>query len=232
MPQTINADASPALDFSMVVPSLGEAGKSAENAAAHKQHLDNAKALENAVATKASSADVTTLNNRLENGGDIDGRVDTLETAKIADEARLAVLEAQGVNNPLRRFQWSVSGEYPTPNFTGGIVGGQGIPLGSIVVTLPIGKILKLKNVRYGHAAYIGGVPTSQFQILNGSPSGTNFFSTGNEAEESPNLQIATNVGGSASISVQLVCIFASGATGTAITRAEALALWADLSIE
>jgi hypothetical protein len=235
MPQTINADASPTLDFSMVVPSLGEAGKSAENAAAHKQHLDNAKALENEVATKASSASVTTLNNRLETGGDIDGRIDTLEAAKIADEARLVVLEAQGVNDPLRRFQWSVSGEYPTPTLSAALAPTFGFGIGSTTVILPAGKVLRVKNVRYGTASMTtpGGGGIGKFNVRNRS-SGVLYFNTaGRDGQESPNYKIADNSAGGTPLEVYLTAGFYNdaAATGT-ISIVESAGFWLDLSIE
>lgn len=113
MPQTINADASPTLDFSMDVPSTGEAGRSADNAAAHKKHLDNAKALnlnQTALTTRVTALESTDVLELVRTTAlevaDIanNTRSSAIEALNAAEEARLAALEAYTAGSIVAEF--------------------------------------------------------------------------------------------------------------------------------
>jgi hypothetical protein len=245
MPKTINGNPAAALNLAMLeIPLPNEDADATKYEAHQKQHLDNAGALQtqhNALTTRVSAVEAVdiTENSRLNaveaaNASD-NSRLSAAEAANSAEEARLAVLEAQGVNDPLKRFQWSVSGGYPTPTLTAALAPTFGFGIGSTTVILPVGKVLRVKNVRYGVQSMTtpGGGGIGKFFVRNRS-SGVLYFNTaGRDGQESPNYKIADNSAGGAPLEVYLTAGFFNdaAATGT-ISIVDTAGFWLDLSIE
>ena len=158
-------------------------------------------------------------------------RIATLEDAKIIDEARIAVLEALGVNNPLSRFQMNWNGDKTGLNIAPG--GIQVIPsLGQFDLIVPVGKKLILKNTRWGYGSTTANSkPTLQIQAVNAYI--IPLTGVGVSTQVSPNFVLADNTAGSVALQQGVFIVLKNDATATAnLVSITGIMSWFDLSIE
>lgn len=179
------------------------------------------------------TAAIAALEAKVNDGGTLEVRVDALE-AKVNDggtlEVRVDALEALAVNDPVKRFSFSCSG-----NYSGSLAAGAGTSFGSTTVTVPAGKVLRIKNTRCGVESITnpGGGADGRFYVVNRSVGGVGYVTSSRDAQDAPNYLLADNSAGGTPLTVFVTAGFKNnvGATG-AITVVVAGGIWVDLAVE